>query len=41
MIGIGCFFSDETKINQFPFDGYAWCWVRYGESQSSSCESKN
>jgi hypothetical protein len=23
-------FKDETKINQFQFDGCAWCWVRDG-----------
>ena len=41
MIGIGCFFSDEAKINRFLFDGCAWCSVRYGESQSSLCELDN
>ena len=26
-------FSDETKSDQFQSNGYAWCWVRDGESQ--------
>jgi hypothetical protein len=29
-------FSDEIKINQFQFDGRAWCWARDGESQLQS-----
>jgi hypothetical protein len=33
MIGIWCFFSEETKFNQFQCDGRAWCWFRDGEPQ--------